>query len=125
MRNDIWRGMTREELDAAYNNSAAVSHSTATRDRWAARSAKLRAADSQSLDLVYGPRPRNKVDLFRSGAPQAPLFVFIHGGYWQRNEKETFACMAEGPMAHGFDVATIGYTLAPDVTMTELVAETH
>lgn len=125
MRDDIWRGMTRAELDAAYNNSAAVAHSTATRDRWAARSAKLRAADGETLDLAYGPKPRNKIDLFKSGAPEAPLFVFIHGGYWQRNEKETFACMAEGPLAHGFDVALIGYTLAPDATLTEIVQETH
>jgi acetyl esterase/lipase len=125
MSDEIWRGMTRTELDAAYNNGAAVAHSTATRDRWVARSAKLRAADSQSLDLVYGPKPRNKIDLFRSGAPDAPLFVFIHGGYWQRNEKETFACMAEGPLAHGFDVALLGYTLAPDATLTQIVQETH
>lgn len=125
MSDPIWRGMTRDELDAAYNNSAAVPHSTATRDRWVARSAKLRAADQGALDLIYGPKPRNKIDLFRCGAPEAPLFVFIHGGYWQRNEKETFACMAEGPLARGFDVALIGYTLAPDATLSEIVQETH
>ena len=51
--------------------------------------------------------------------------MFIHGGYWQRNDKDMFACMAEGPLANGFDVALIGYTLCPDVTLTELVAETH
>jgi arylformamidase len=125
MRDEIWRGMTRDQLDAAYNNGAAVAHSTATRDRWAARSAKLRAADGETLELAYGPKPRNQIDLFKSGAPDAPLLVFIHGGYWQRNDKETFACMAEGPLARGFDVALIGYTLAPDATLTQIVDETH
>jgi acetyl esterase/lipase len=33
--------------------------------------------------------------------------------------------MAEGPLAHGFDVALIGYTLAPEATLTQIVQETH
>jgi len=57
------------------------------------------------------------------GQSGAPLFAFIHGGYWQRNSKETFACMADGPLAHGFDAALIGYTLAPDASLTEIVGE--
>ena len=125
MSDEIWRGMTREELDAAYNNTAAVKHSAATLADWTRRSADLRAAHPQSLNLSYGPRPRNKIDLFRCGKPGAPLFVFIHGGYWQRNSKEIFSCMAEGPLAQGFDAAIIGYTLAPEATLTEIVAETH
>lgn len=125
MSEEIWRGMTREELDAAYNNTAAVKHSAATLADWTRRSADLRAAHPELLNLSYGPRPRNKIDLFRCGKQNAPLFVFIHGGYWQRNSKEIFSCMAEGPLAHGFDAAIIGYTLAPEATLTEIVAETH
>ncbi|MCA0450574.1 MAG: alpha/beta hydrolase, partial [Proteobacteria bacterium] len=52
-----------------------------------------------------------------------PLFVFIHGGYWQRNEKAMFTAVAEGPLAHGFDVALIGYTLAPEASLTMIVEE--
>lgn len=125
MSDEIWRGMTREELDAAYNNTAAVKHSAATLADWTRRSADLRAARSETLNLPYGPKPRNRIDLFRCGKPSAPLFVFIHGGYWQRNAKEFFSCMAEGPLAQGFDAAIVGYTLAPEATLTEIVAETH
>ena len=66
--------------------------------------------------VPYGPRPRNRFDVFRSGATSAPLLVFIHGGWWQRNSKEVFSCVATGPMAHGVDVALVGYTLAPEVS---------
>ena len=51
--------------------------------------------------------------------------MFIHGGYWQRNDKELFAFVADGPRPHGFDVAVVGYTLAPDVRLTDIVAEMH
>ena len=119
----VWRGMTRAQLDAAYNNTEAVKDSGARRDAWTARSAEFRAAHPDLLDLAYGPRPRNRIDIFRCGKSQSPLFVFIHGGYWQRNSKEIFACMAEGPLAHSLDVALIGYTLAPDASLTEIVGE--
>jgi arylformamidase len=119
----VWRGMTRAQLDAAYNNSAAVANSAEKVAEWRDRSARLRSRQTALLDLRYGPRPRNRIDAFACGREGAPLFVFIHGGYWQRNDKETFACMAEGPMADGFDVALPGYTLAPEVSLTAIVDE--
>jgi hypothetical protein len=121
----VWRGMTRAQLDAAYNNGLAVPNSPAIVADWEARSARLRTRLPQHLDLRYGPRPRNRIDLFKCGASDAPLLVFIHGGYWQHRAKETFSFIAEGPMAHGFDVALVGYTLAPEVTVTAIAEETQ
>jgi arylformamidase len=121
----VWRGMTRAQLDTAYDNTVAVPDAAQRRDAWIARSAQMRAEHPELLDLAYGPKPRNAIDVFRCGRERAPLFVFIHGGYWQRNAKEMFACMADGPLARGFDVALIGYTLAPEATLSEIVAEIH
>src|SRR5215510_15104233 len=121
--NVIYRGMDRATLDAAYNNSAAVVDSPDYLMRWRDRSALVRMRGNALLDLRYGVRPRAALDFFSSGDTKAPLFVFIHGGYWQRNEKETFAFVAEGPVAHGIDVAVVGYTLAPKARLTDIVAE--
>ena len=121
----VWRDMTRAQLDLAYDNNAAVPDVAVRRDGWIARSAAIRKEKTELLDLVYGPKERNRIDVFRCGKANAPLFTFIHGGYWQRNAKEMFACMSDGPLARGFDVALIGYTLCPEVTLTELVAEIH
>lgn len=119
----IWRGMTRAQLDAAYNNSAAVKNSAEKLADWTERSKRMRAEKGELLDLVYGPRPRNRIDAFRCGTARAPLLVYIHGGYWQRNAKEFYACLAAGPMARGIDVALVGYTLAPEATLTQIVDE--
>jgi arylformamidase len=119
----VWRGMSRPELDAAYNNSAAVKNSAEKIADWTNRSAQTRARPGAVLDIAYGPRPNNRIDVIPCGRVRAPLFVFIHGGYWQRNSKEIFTCMSEGPLAKGFDAALIGYTLAPQATLTEIVAE--
>lgn len=119
----VWNGFTRAGLDAAYNNTEAVAHSAATLADLTTRSASTRDRHGVALDLPYGPLPRQKIDLFACGKTEAPLFVFIHGGYWQRNSKDMFSAMAEGPIATGFDVALIGYTLAPDASLTEIIAE--
>ena len=123
MEEIIWRGMTRAQLDAAYNNTAAVRNSADKLADWTERSKRVRAERSELLDLEYGRRPRNRIDIFRCGKALAPLLVYIHGGYWQRNAKEFFACLAEGPIARGFDAAFVGYTLAPETTLTEIVGE--
>lgn len=122
-RSGDWRRMDRETLSRAYDNTGAVADSAARLSGWRARSAELRALHPYELDLAYGPAERNRIDLFRSGAEDAPLFVFIHGGYWIRNARQDFACMAEGPLNHGLDVGLVGYTLAPDASLTEIAAE--
>jgi arylformamidase len=119
----IYRGMDRAALDAAYNNSAAVVDSADWLSRWRKLSAAVRASPRARLDVPYGSRPRARFDYFSAGAARAPLFVFIHGGYWQRNDKDIFAFLAEGPRAHGIDVAVVGYTLAPDARLTDIVGE--
>jgi arylformamidase len=119
-----WRNMNQEERDLGLNNGVAVAGSADIVPGWERRSTEMRARYSDHLDLKYGPRERNRIDFFKA-AGKAPTLLFIHGGYWQTRAKETFALFAGGPMAHGINVALIGYTLAPDATLDEIVAEIH
>ena len=122
----IYRGMNQATLDAAYNSGSAVPDSAEWMARGRERSTAVRAATpAHLLDVAYGSRPRQRFDYFPSGATNEPLAVFIHGGYWQRNDKDGFAFVTEGPRAHGIDVATVGYTLGPEARMTDIVAEMH
>jgi arylformamidase len=119
-----WRSMSRQELDLGLNNGVAVAGSVEMVGGWEQRSQGMRARHPDYLDLRYGARERNRID-FLKARDQAPTLVFIHGGYWQNRAKEVFSMFAEGPMAHGINVALIGYTLAPDATLDEIVAEIH
>src|SRR5712691_1301938 len=71
-----------------------------------------RGMDRAALDAAYN-----------NGAAVAATLAFIHGGYWQMNAKESFAFIAEGPLAHGINVAALGYTLAPDADIDRIVGE--
>jgi arylformamidase len=119
-----WRKMSQEERDLGLNNGVAVAGSVEMVAGWEQRSGELRKRHPAYRELHYGPRERNRIDFL--GVPgKAPTLLFIHGGYWQNRAKEVFTIFAEGPMAHGINVALIGYTLAPDATLDEIVAEIH
>lgn len=118
----LYRGMDRTALDAAYDNSKAVSNSAALLADFEARGSQLRAAHPQHLDLRYGPAERNRIDYFAADKP-GPILVFIHGGYWQMRAKETVSFTAAGPLAHGIHVAMPGYTLAPAIALEGIVNE--
>jgi arylformamidase len=118
-----WGSMNRAARDAAYNNGAAVANSAALSQERREASAAWRAARGKALDLPYGAGDRNKWDLYPGTDAAMPCLVFIHGGYWQMNEREGFACLAEGLAAHGWSVALPGYTLAPDASLAAIVAE--
>jgi acetyl esterase/lipase len=119
-----WRSMSQEERDLGLNNGVAVKGSVEMVGGWEQRSGEMRRRYGDHIDLRYGPRERNRID-FLKARENAPTLLFIHGGYWQARAKEVFTIFAEGPMAHGINVALIGYTLAPDATLDEIVAEIH
>ncbi|HEY0233869.1 MAG TPA: alpha/beta hydrolase [Afipia sp.] len=119
----LFRGMDRAALDAAYNNSAAVSDNPAWLESWRTRSAVARTAQGVKLDIPYGPQERTRLDHFPSGRANAPLLVFIHGGYWIRNSRDMFSFLAAGPNAHGIDFVSVGYTLAPQAKLSQIYAE--
>src|ERR1700730_9623363 len=109
----LYHGMDHTQLDAAYNNTAAVPERDAIVAGWAARSARVRRERLGHLDLAYGDSPRERLDLFLAADPKAPTLAFIHGGYWQMNDKEGTTFLAEGVLPHGINFALIEYTLAP------------
>jgi acetyl esterase/lipase len=119
-----WRSMSQQELDLGLNNGKAVPGGAGMATGWEQRSADMRKRYPGHLDLRYGPHERNRIDFLKAG-DNAPTLLFIHGGYWQTRAKEVFTIFAEGPIAHGINVALIGYTLAPDATLDQIVAEIH
>jgi len=121
----FWAGATPAARDAAYDNTAAVADSAALTAARNQASAAFRASHAGRLDMPYGSGERQKWDLFPAAEAGAPCLVFIHGGYWQRNRREDFCSLVQGAIANGWSAALPGYSLAPDATLTQIVAEIH
>jgi arylformamidase len=111
------------DYEAEYNNRRRVPESSAIALRWqAASAAYARSADAEH-DQPYGQGERQRYDLFRARRPRPALIVYIHGGYWQRGDRKDYAFVAEAFNAAGIDVALPSYSLCPNATVVEIIAE--
>ncbi len=81
--------------------------------------------------LAYGAPPSNRIECFlprTEGVPGAarrgaPIFAFLHGGWWQELSIDYAAAPAVVLTDAGAIYASIGYTLTPAVQLREIVAE--
>lgn len=110
------------DLAAEYNNRAMVPDHLKIIARWHAEAKAYRDQSRHELDIAYGARPRNRLDMFH-GAGEGPVVLFIHGGYWRSFDKSTFSHLAGPANAAGFDVAVAGYSLCPEVTIPDIIDE--
>lgn len=110
------------DWDDAFDNSAYVPGSDDFADRCAQSAARFRDTNPPR-ELVYGDRPRNRIDLFLPEHMPRGLFLFVHGGYWHLNDRHDWSHLAAGALARGWAVAVPGYTLAPQVRIADITAE--
>jgi len=90
------------------------------------RSDAARALPHQ--EHAYGGLQRQRLDLFLPVLPQGAtrppaLLVFIHGGYWQELSKQSACFAAPACLAAGHAFAAVGYTLAPEASVEQIVQE--
>ena len=90
-------------------------------DSWRDRGAAYREKAKHVADIPYGDGPMETMDIFPVDAPNAPVHLFIHGGYWQARDKSEFSFVAEPFNERGVCVALCNYALCPDTTIDAIV----
>lgn len=109
-------------LDYQYDNQAKVPNWAEVRKQLTAGSEAARAAFTCRLDERYGAHPRQVLDVFIPEGPGPhPVHLFIHGGYWQRNDKSGSSYVARSLVPAGYLTVVTNYGLIPDVSMGTLV----
>jgi arylformamidase len=83
------------ELDAAYDQAAYEANIEQMRKRWVSNSARTRARIGDPQRRAYGNMEIEKLDIFRTDKPNAPIFIFLHGGSWRRGTAATYSAPAE------------------------------
>jgi arylformamidase len=113
------------DLEAEYNNRARVPEHPAHIAGWARDSAAWRAACPRAeLGLAYGAGERERLDILHPApSGDAPLALFIHGGYWQALDRSFASCSARGLNGRGVAVACPSYDLCPHVPLARIVEQ--
>ena len=85
----------KEEIDYAYDNPSWGLNSGEVTKRNAQQSTSALARLGQPRRVAYGPTEIEKLDIYKSRQPNAPIHVFIHGGAWQQGSSSLAAYMSE------------------------------
>ena len=99
--------------DSMYNNRALVPDHAAHFAQWAQTSAEARARLKCTLDIAYGDGLNETLDIFPANKPNAPVVVFIHGGYWRSLDKADHSFVAPPLHDMGACVVVVNYALCP------------
>lgn len=91
----VWMNLDQVELDAAYDQSYYAPLASQISARLASNSALARKRLGPPQRVSYGPTAIEKLDIFRTKRPKAPIFVFIHGGAWLHGSAADHAFAAE------------------------------
>ena len=104
-------------LDLQYDNRRRVPAFAQHIERWRQRSAQARQRLACQLDISFLAGTSLALDIFPAARPNAPVLVFIHGGYWRTLDKADFSFVAEAFVAAGAMVVVPNYALCPTVTV--------
>lgn len=110
--------------DEQYNNRARIPEHPAILKYWSDASAAALERHPELVELAYGPAPREKLDVFPARSPGAPVFVYLHGGYWRALDKRDHSFVAPPLVDAGAMVVLPDYSLCPQVTVEHIVLQT-
>jgi arylformamidase len=114
---------TQAQIDAQYNPSLGLPDPAAPGRHYAAQAERARQNLPCVLDVPYGPTRAETLDIFPASAAGAPVFVFLHGGYWRALSSKDFSGIALGLQPLGITTVVVNYALCPWVTLDEITRQ--
>ncbi len=108
-----------DERDRQYSPSSMVEDVEELLARYETGSLTARSAIDFE-EISYGSQERQAMDVFWASSNR--VHVFIHGGYWQELSRGSVSFLAPGFRDRGTTFVALGYPLAPQATLEEIVA---
>jgi arylformamidase len=90
----VWLDMDQKQLDDAYDQTVYAPNQPllAARRKVASESVLKRLPPER---VAYGSTEIEKLDIYKTQRPNAPIEVFVHGGAWRNGSAKDFAFPAE------------------------------
>lgn len=118
---NIYREYDQAALDAQYNNRSRYPDFHKHFSNWSEWSARTRDELPHRADVAFGGTPIEALDIFPATQPRAPIYMFIHGGYWYSLDKADYSYVARGMRPHGITTVVNNFGLAPAHDMDTIV----
>lgn len=120
--NPVYRDLDLESVLTEYQPALHVPSLSAVLAAYEERGRAAREAVHHRR-VAYGSHPDEWLWYVPATTSNAPLLVFLHGGYWRRLSADDGCLLSEGAHAQGWAFASINYTLCPDGPLDLLVEQ--
>nr|AGU10158.1 alpha/beta hydrolase fold [uncultured organism] len=117
----IYKDYDQQQLDDQYNTRLRVPWYADYLNRWELSSRQANLQHAHVSDLAYGEDPLERLDVFPAPRPDAPVLVFIHGGYWHLLDKSMFDFLATFFVKKNVTTVVVNYPLAPAASLDQMV----
>lgn len=97
----VWLNMDQKELDDAYDQSKYAPNLLQITRRYASNSNAMRARLGEPKRFDYGPTAIERLEVYSTRRPNAPIHIHIHGGAWHQRPAAEYAFPAEMLMNAG------------------------
>jgi arylformamidase len=116
---------SQEQIDLEYDVEASVPDFMIYANLFGGESEKVRQDMDCMLDVRFGPSLDETLDIFPAADPDAPILVFVHGGYWRMLTSKEFSFVARAPVSRGYTVIVTNYSLCPKVSIDEITRQSR
>jgi arylformamidase len=97
----VWLNMDQKELDDAYDQSKYAPNLQQIVKRYESNSNSMRARLGEPKRFNYGPTAIERLEVYPTKRPNAPIHIHIHGGAWRQRPATEYAFPAEMLMNAG------------------------
>ena len=105
----------KDEIDFAYDQAPWAPNAPEVSKRNAQKSAAALARLGPPRRLAYGPTDIEKLDIYITKQPNAPINIFLHGGAWRSGNAKGAAYMSETFVDAGAHFISVDFNNAPEV----------
>jgi arylformamidase len=97
----VWLDMDQKELDDAYDQSKYAPNMQQIAKRYASNSMAMRARLGEPKHFNYGASAIERLEVYSTKRPNAPIHIHIHGGAWHQRPASEYAFPGEMLMNAG------------------------
>lgn len=91
----VFRDLDQIDIDEGYDNSVYAFNAKTLGARRVYNNRIAQSILGKPERIAYGPTEYERLDIYKTSRPNAPVLVFIHGGSWQGGRAEQFTTYAE------------------------------
>ena len=106
----VFRDLDQLDIDEGYDNDVYAFNSKTIGERRVYNNRIALSVIGKPERVKYGPAEIERVDIYKTKRPNAPVIIFIHGGSWRGGRAEQFTVYAEPFVKAGANFVVVDFT---------------